>query len=278
MYLASPRQPASLSTPPVTGLSLTSRGDTRVVKMTPPGTNDVHDPDLRGGLRLTLAALAGVILAIPFSLVLLLVVDHWGPLQRLDVRLEENLNAFAVEHASYVTVLRGISTYAQPMIFELVASLIGVALVIRRQPRLAAWLIVTIFGGELLSGAVKSIVGRKRPLVAHPLAHAVSASFPSGHALGSVVGVGALLLVGLPYAPRALRPALIALGVLLALAVGFSRLGLGAHYLSDVLGGYLLGAAWLLATTASFQTWRRERGRASRPITQGLEQAMPEDM
>jgi membrane-associated phospholipid phosphatase len=246
------------------------------VKVTMPIGAEERDPDVRGGLRLTLAAVAGIILAIPFTLILLLVVDNWGPLQRLDVRLEENLNGFAFEHAGYVAVLRVISNVAQPMVFELIATLIAVALVIRHQPRLAAWLVVTVFGGELLSGVLKSVIGRKRPLVSHPVAHAVSASFPSGHSLGSVVGVGALLLVGLPYARRAFRPALIGLGVLLALAVGFSRLGLGVHYLSDVLGGYLLGAAWLLATTAAFEAWRRERGSAPRPVTQGLEPASPE--
>jgi len=91
-----------------------------------------------------------------------------------------------------------------------------------------------------------------------------------------VVGVGALLLVGLPYAPRSWRPFLIGLGVLAVLAVGFSRLGLGVHYLSDVLGGYVLGAGWLAATTAAFSAWRRDIGRGPRPVTQGLEPATPE--
>jgi membrane-associated phospholipid phosphatase len=40
--------------------------------------------------------------------------------------------------------------------------------------------------------------------------------------------------------------------------VGFSRVGLGVHYPSDVVGGWLLGAAWLAATTAAFRSWRRE--------------------
>ena len=235
------------------------------------------DPDARGGLRLTLAALAGLVLAIPFALLLLLVADHWGPLQRLDVRLDESLNSYAFQHATYVSVLQQISHIASPLTFEILSVAVAAVLLVRRQPRLAVWLLVTVFGGGLLSQIVKRAVGRKRPLLPHPVAHALSASFPSGHSLGVVVGVGALLLVGLPYARRGLRPVLIAVGVLIVLAVGFSRLGLGVHYLSDVLGGYLLGAGWLAATTAAFAAWRRDRGRAPRPVTEGLEPAVPEE-
>jgi len=231
---------------------------------------------MRGGLRLTLAAVAALLVALPFTLLLVLVVSSWGPLQRLDVRLEDNLNIVAFHHAGYVSALRAVSNAGSPTTFEVVSALMAVGLLVRRQARLAAWLIVTVFGGELLSRLVKQAVGRARPLLPHPVAHAVSTSFPSGHALGVVVGVGALLLVGLPYAPRSLRPFLIGLGVLAVLAVGFSRLGLGVHYLSDVLGGYVLGAGWLAATTAAFSAWRRDIGRGRRPVTQGLEPATPE--
>jgi len=234
------------------------------------------DPDTRGGLRLTLAAVAGLLLAVPFALLLLLVVDHWGPLQRLDLRLDNGLNAFAFHHSTYVALLRAVTNIASPATFELVSLPVAVLLLVRRQPRLAVWLLVTVFGGELLSQLVKQAVGRERPLPLHPVAHALSASFPSGHALGSVVGVGGLLLVGLPYARSSLRRPLIAVGALMVVAVGFSRLGLGVHYLSDVLGGYVLGAAWLTATTAAFSAWRRDLGRGARPATAGLEPAAPE--
>jgi membrane-associated phospholipid phosphatase len=244
-----------------------------------PQTSRHHlDPDVRGGLRLALAAVAGVVLAIPFTLLLLLVVDHWGPLERLDVRLDERLNSFAFRHDTYVSVLQGISNVVSPASFEVVATVVALVLLVRRQPRLSVWLAVTVYGGGLLSTALKGAVGRKRPLLPHPVAHALSASFPSGHALGVVVGVGALLLVGLPYVRRPLRPALMTLGLLVVLAVGFSRLGLGVHYLSDVLGGYLLGVGWLAATTAAFTAWRRDRGKPARPVTEGLEPALPEEV
>lgn len=235
------------------------------------------DPDARGGLRLTLAAVAGLLLAIPFALLLLLVADKWSPLQRLDLRVDERLNGYSFHHAGYVSLLKVITLVGGPVSFELLAAVVAGLLFWRRQPRLASWLLVTVFGGGLLSTLVKLAVGRHRPVPPHPLAHAASASFPSGHALGSLVGVGALLLVGLPYVRRSLRPPLIALGAVIVLLIGFSRLALGVHYLTDVLGGYLLGAGWLMATTAAFAAWRRDRGAPERPVTEGLEPAGPEE-
>ncbi len=231
------------------------------------------NPDTRGGVRLTLAAAGVLILVVPFALLLLLVVDHWGPLRRLDHGLAERLNSFAFPHRGYVTFLKVITTVGHPAVFEAVTVAVATWLLVRRRPRLAVWLAVTVFGGGFLSAIVKDAVGRSRPLLPHPVAHAVSASFPSGHAIGSVVGVGALLLVFLPYVRRSLRPALIALGVLVVLAIGFSRLGLGLHYLSDVLGGYVLGAGWLAVSTAAFTAWRRDLAQPSRPLQDGLEPA-----
>jgi undecaprenyl-diphosphatase len=56
------------------------------------------------------------------------------------------------------------------------------------------------------------------------------------------------------------------------MAIGFSRLTLGVHYVSDVLGGYVLGAAWLLASVAAFEIWREDRGRRpTKPLEEGVE-------
>jgi len=243
---------------------------------TDPRSRPRLDPDTRGGLRRTLAAAGTLVLLVPFGLLLLLLTDHWQPLRRLDHDLAAQLNSYAFGHPAYVTVLKAISVVGHPAVFEAVAVAVSVWLLIRRRPRLAAWLIVTIFGGGLLSLIIKTAVGRKRPLLPHPVAHAASASFPSGHAIGSVVGVGALLLVFLPSVRRPARRLLVILGALWVLAIDFSRLGLGLHYVTDVLGGYLLGAGWLAVTTALFTAWRRDLGGPKRPLSAGLEPTGPE--
>jgi undecaprenyl-diphosphatase len=65
----------------------------------------------------------------------------------------------------------------------------------------------------------------------------------------------------------------VAAAVGLVLAIGFTRLALGVHYLSDVVGGIVLGLAWLALSTATFSIWRVERGR---PPVQPLEGVEPE--
>lgn len=110
--------------------------------------------------------------------------------------------------------------------------------------------------GGLLNLAVKAAVGRDRPDLPEPVSHAPGFAFPSGHAMGSAIGVSVLLFVLLPLlAPRWRRPA-VAMGTLFAVTVGLSRIVLGVHWVSDVLGGWLLSVAWVLAMVAGFRAWQ----------------------
>ena len=96
-------------------------------------------------------------------------------------------------------------------------------------------------------------------------------SFPSGHTQAAIVGYGVLLLVLLPVIARRHRPWVFAAAVAMVVLIGFSRIALGAHYLSDVVGAALIGSAWLLAMTAAFSAWRRERGLPPVAPEEGLE-------
>jgi membrane-associated phospholipid phosphatase len=234
------------------------------------------DPDARGGLRLTLAAGAAFLLLVPFALALVAVADGWGPLRRLDVNVANDLNTPAVSHPALVSFLKLVSDVFSPLSFEVVAVVGGVVLLLRHAPRLAGWLVLTVLLTDPLDTLIKDSVARARPHFAHPVLTLTSYSFPSGHAFGSIVGVGALLLVGLPMVRPSWRRPLIALGVVIVALVGYARVGLGVHYLSDVVGGWLIGAAWLSATTAGFRAWRRDLRRPDRPLEAGLEPAGPE--
>ena len=104
-----------------------------------------------------------------------------------------------------------------------------------------------------------------------PVAHAAGTSFPSGHAQSAVVATSVLLLVFLPYLRGAWRVVAIAGAVAYVLAIGFARVALGVHYVSDVLAGYALGAAWVAAMVAAFNIWRQERGHPPADPAEGLE-------
>ena len=128
--------------------------------------------------------------------------------------------------------------------------------------RVAAWLVLfASIGATVLGTVLKALVDRPRPDVVEHLVSVTSASFPSGHALGSMVAFGMaayLVVLGLPSAtPRRFG---IALCALLIALIGFSRIYLGVHYFTDVLGGFALGAAWLLFAVALIEDIRGHYG------------------
>ena len=112
----------------------------------------------------------------------------------------------------------------------------------------AAFLIVAFAGAEALTWSLKAVFQRARPSFDDPIATASSFSFPSGHALVSFAVYGALAYVLLESVrSRRTRAACIAAAAAVVVAaIGFSRLYLGVHYLSDVLAGYAVALAWLL--------------------------------
>lgn len=114
-------------------------------------------------------------------------------------------------------------------------------LALRRDLRGGALLLVITLSGRLLVELQKGWIGRPRPTDRPQLDAVSSFAFPSGHAANAVmVALGLALLV----APRAWRPAAIALAALIALAVGLSRIMLGVHWPSDVAAGWAFGLAW----------------------------------
>jgi undecaprenyl-diphosphatase len=229
------------------------------------------DPDHRYGLRLTLALVAVFLLGGPFLVLLLVVQRAWPPLLRLDRAVATHLHAVAVHSPVLVTVLDRVSTVFAPTMFRIAASALAAWLLVRHRYRLAGWVLASTWGAALLGVLLKEVVRRARPSFVDAVAAAPGRSFPSGHALGSVVGCGVLLLVALPVLSRQVRRlAWLAAGVVV-LAVGFARVALGVHYLSDVLAGWVLGLGWLAATVAAFHAWRQEIGAGVPPVREGLE-------
>jgi undecaprenyl-diphosphatase len=160
-----------------------------------------------------------------------------------------------------------------------VVGVAAVILAIRKRWRLAVYLLVTAAGALVLDPVLKSLVGRLRPVVAHPIAHGTGDSFPSGHSLGSIVCYGAILLVFLPAVRGRWRATFITVIVTLIALIGISRILLGVHYLSDVIGGWAIGITWLGVTAFAFEATRHASGqRVTDPITEGLEPEARSDL
>ena len=228
-------------------------------------------PTTRFGARAVLAAVALALVAIPGALLLLLVEDKWAPLLRADDGARDRLHSFAVTHTGFVGAMQLISDSGSALAWQIVLAVVVVWLLWRRLPRLALFVVITVAGSSLLNGVVKTSVHRLRPVLTHPVAHDSGLSFPSGHAQAAIVGYAVLLLVFLPILHGLWRRVAVAVAVLLVLAIGFSRIALGVHYVSDVLGGYVLGAAWVAAMAAAFNAMRVDRGRRRVDVREGLE-------
>jgi membrane-associated phospholipid phosphatase len=218
---------------------------------------------------LGLAAVTAAGLA--FGILLLLVRFHWQPLLDLDRSVTDGLNRWASGSETVVAVLEQISSFGGRGTLIPLVTLVVVILLIRRRPRPALYLVVTGAGALILDPSLKALIGRLRPVVEVPVASAPGNSFPSGHALGSMVVYGMIVLVFLPAMRRRWRPWFIGLAAVVVAAVGFTRVALGVHFLSDVIGGLLLGLAWISVTAYAFRIWRREAGRPVPSLTDGLE-------
>ena len=124
----------------------------------------------------------------------------------------------------------------------------GHAAVLRRSPRLAViWLLAALLGEAINEGA-KALIDRQRPdaTLRTQSVHETSASFPSGHAMGSIIGYGALIyVVWVVLRRRSMKLALTAAFVALVMVIGWTRVYLRAHWCSDVLAGWALGIGWL---------------------------------
>jgi membrane-associated phospholipid phosphatase len=235
------------------------------------------DPDARYGLRVTLFAVAFLLVAIPFGL-LLDQVKNDRSLISLDTSAANHLHQWVRGSEDLVQNLKILTFFGSPIWFYIIVTPAVLWVWRRGHVRLAIFLVVTALVGGLIDTVVKEAVDRARPSLEDPVATAHGKSFPSGHAMSSTFVYGALLLVFLPVIGRRYRPVVIGGVVLLVVAIGFSRLALGVHYITDVLGGFVLGLAWLAASTAAFSIWRVERGRPPVEVGEGLEPEAAEDL
>lgn len=227
-----------------------------------------RDHENQIGVRLAVAAGGAVVLLIPFAVVAAMVVGQPGWLHRSDERITDSLHEFAAGHPGWVEFMRVWSFVFDPNVWRLAALGLVVWLVRRGLKGMAAWVAVTIAAGGLLNALLKVIFGRARPEFLDPVAQAAGYSFPSGHALNNAVGAAVFLLVLLPLVRGWRRVLLWAAAIVVPFVTGLSRVFLGVHWTSDVVGGWLLGVA-VVALTATAYLSRRRR---SKPVAaEGLE-------
>jgi undecaprenyl-diphosphatase len=149
------------------------------------------------------------------------------------------------------------------IVLSLLSAAVGVWLLRRRAFSEAALLVGVVVGIQVLNPLLKLAFERPRPELSR--ADSASSSFPSGHAASSTAIYGLLLLLIVSRSGRRARIAGALTWVCLATAIGFSRVYIGAHYLSDILAGISLATAWLALCLLVFVAVRRRRPSGTLP-------------
>nr|WP_303696709.1 phosphatase PAP2 family protein [Brevundimonas subvibrioides] len=158
------------------------------------------------------------------------------------------------EAAADITSLGGIAVLT---LFAVVA--LGMLLILRKWLS-ALLLLIGLAGGVALSEGLKALFQRERPPAAFQAVETLNASFPSGHALLSTVFyLTVAVMMTRAFPRRRLKAYVLGVGMVFALMVGLTRVYLGAHWASDVMAGWCVGAAWAMALwLVSYAVERRQ--------------------
>jgi membrane-associated phospholipid phosphatase len=177
----------------------------------------------------------------------------------LDNRIADELH----EHATrpLTEFFEAVTSLGNGIVLAGVAAIAAYLLARRRYYAEAVLMVLAYLGAEVLSYSLKLAFQRDRPFFTDPLATVSTYSFPSGHATVSVAVYGALCLVLVRRLTGPARLVCLAAAVLLVSLIGFSRLYLGVHFLSDVLAGFSVGLAWLALCVVVLDLHHRRRSR-----------------
>ncbi|MDX3801250.1 phosphatase PAP2 family protein [Streptomyces sp. AK04-3B] len=192
-------------------------------------------------------------------LLLVLVAVEWRPLISADSDVSRTTHRWAVADPDVTQACRILTDWVwDPVTMRLLGAAVAVWLVWRHADWwTAGWLVATAALGTLIQQGLKAAVGRSRPVWPDPVDSAHYAAYPSGHALTATVVLGLLLwLLYRQGVGRVVWRAALAVAALSVVGVGLTRIWLGVHWPSDVLGGWLLGAMLVALAIAAQLRWR----------------------
>lgn len=183
-------------------------------------------------------------------------VLHHDPLTVFDIAVLRLLRSHATDLGD--RIFSAISLLGSPVAMGVLAAVVGTTLAIKRQWILVSGWLAAFAGAGVLTAALKNVIKRSRPIGAERFLYGESFSFPSAHALGSLIAYGMLAYLLLRvFHRRSQQLLIVAAACVLVVAIGFSRLYLGVHYFSDIIGGYAAGLLWLSACISGLEVVRR---------------------
>jgi membrane-associated phospholipid phosphatase len=207
------------------------------------------DPQAATGLALTVALALVVIAGLVVGALVLMVRSNTGL-----VRYDRTVSTWGASEATAAatTILETITWFGSTIGVIVVALIVALVVFLRtRRPSVFLYLFVVVAGQNAVANLIKLAVDRARPTI-DQLVGASGSSFPSGHTTAAAACYAAFALaLGIRRTPRT-RALLFAAAVAVAVAVGCSRIFLGVHWLTDVLGGLAVGWVWFGLTSIAF--------------------------
>ncbi|WP_165807029.1 phosphatase PAP2 family protein [Nocardioides currus] len=208
--------------------------------------------------RMTRAVVYAVVVAVPLALLAFLVRTNFDPLVSFDQDVIDAATGYTRDHDGFRRLVETWEVISQPFVMYLFLGL-PVSLYVwfgqHRRTR-AWWGIATMAGGWAIAALLKLLVRRTRPVIDDPFSQHLGFSFPSGHATNNAIVVTVVLLMVRPFVHRTVWRLLVGLGALWVVATCADRLFAGAHFLSDVVAGVVLGCGLAAASYAGFTGWR----------------------
>ncbi|MFE5963406.1 phosphatase PAP2 family protein [Streptomyces rubiginosohelvolus] len=203
----------------------------------------------------------GAVVGAASTVLLVLVAVRWSPLMSLDRSVADALHRHAVADPGLVHVNRVLTDWVwDPWTMRALIAVAVIALWWRGARGLALWTAATSLLATLLQQGLKAAVDRERPQWTDPVDSANFAAFPSGHVMTAVVTCGLLLwLLRLHGAGPGLWGTALAVAVVSAVGVAATRVYLGVHWLTDVVGGALLGVAVVALSAAGYARYTAPR-------------------
>jgi undecaprenyl-diphosphatase len=199
------------------------------------------------------------------------VLTDFAPQLDVDGAVSEELYAGDDRAASLDGLLEVLTAPGLTAVRVAVFLPVVVLLLLRRAWPTALWVSVAVVGITLLTALLKELFGRIRPDFDEGGARLDSLSYPSGHSSGIATLMTVALLLAWPLLTRRTRILGALVGACLVVLVGVTRIWLGVHFLSDVLGGWALGLGWSLLVATVFEGLPGERAALPPPARTAVE-------
>jgi undecaprenyl-diphosphatase len=215
---------------------------------------------------------AALVLGTVFAALAWVVASDSDGLTPFDDALGSTIHAVALSHTWLVDVSRVLDVVGGGRFATAVVGAVAVVLLVSGGARrpwgvrtyAAAFLVVSAAGGSLVNSSIKQAVERSRPPWNGLWLSEGSFSFPSGHSQAGMTVWVALAMVALVVLTGRLRWVVAAPLLVLGVSIGVSRTVVGVHWPTDVLGGWAMGGAWMLACAAAVIAAHSRRSARSR--------------